>query len=61
MSTITANSISEANELISSGKYKEIILDFDIDADSFFTLATAPHDIKITLTDRNNHAAEIAE
>ena len=48
MSTITANSISEANELISSGKYKEIILDFDIDADSFFTLATAPHDIKIT-------------
>ncbi|BBV64302.1 hypothetical protein [Kluyvera ascorbata] len=61
MSTITANSISEANELISSGKYKEIILDFDIDADSFFTLATAPHDIKITLTDRNNHAAETAE
>lgn len=61
MSTITANSISEANELISSGKYKEIILDFYIDADSFFTLATAPHDIKITLTDRNNHAAETAE
>ena len=61
MSTITANSISEANKLISSGKYKEIILDFDIDADSFFTLATAPHDIKITLTDRNNHAAETAE
>ncbi|MFB5643906.1 hypothetical protein ACEZEZ_19270 [Kluyvera ascorbata] len=61
MSTITANSISEANELISSGKYKEIILDFDIDADSFFTLAAAPHDIKITLTDRNNHAAETAE
>ncbi|STW97408.1 hypothetical protein [Kluyvera ascorbata] len=61
MSTITANSISEANELIFSGKYKEIILDFDIDADSFFTLATAPHDIKITLTDRNNHAAETAE
>ena len=61
MSTITANRISEANELISSGKYKEIILDFDIDADSFFTLATAPHDIKITLTDRNNHAAETAE
>ncbi|MFH7827479.1 hypothetical protein [Kluyvera chengduensis] len=61
MSTITANSISEAKELISCGKYKEIILDFDIDADSFFTLATAPHGIKITLTDRNNHAAETAE
>ncbi|MGU9869033.1 hypothetical protein, partial [Kluyvera ascorbata] len=56
-----ANSISEAKELITCGKYKEIILNFDIDADSFFTLASAPHDIKITLTDSNNHAAEIAE
>ncbi|MFU0888307.1 hypothetical protein ACM26S_20060 [Kluyvera sichuanensis] len=61
MSTITANSISEAKELITCGKYKEIILNFDIDADSFFTLASAPHDIKITLTDRNNHAAKLAE
>ena len=61
MPTITANSISETKELISCGKYKEIILNFDIDADSFFTLATASHDIKITLTDRNNHAAETAE
>lgn len=61
MSTITASSINEAKELINNGNYKEIILNFDIDTDDFFTLASNPHDIKITITDRNNHVSVVSE
>ncbi|WP_434661496.1 hypothetical protein ACMYSL_04305 [Klebsiella sp. MISC125] len=57
MPTITACSMKEAKELINCGKYKEIVLNFDIDADDFFTLATSQQDTKVTITDRNNHSS----
>ena len=38
MPVIIASSIKEANALINGGKYREIILNFDIDADDFFSL-----------------------
>ena len=61
MSTISASSINEAKELINCGKYKEIVLNFDIDADDFFTLATSHHDTKVTIADRNNNSPVTAE
>ena len=61
MPTITACSMKEAKELINCGKYKEIVLTFDIDADDFFTLATSQQDTKVTITDRNNHSSVKAQ
>jgi hypothetical protein len=40
MPVIIASSIKEAKALINGGKYREIILNFDIDADDFFSLAS---------------------
>jgi hypothetical protein len=56
MPTITAGSMKEAKELINCGKYKEIVLNFNIDADDFFTLATSQHATKITISDKNTHS-----
>ncbi len=36
MPVIIASSVKEAKALINGGKYREIILNFDIDADDFF-------------------------
>jgi len=48
--------MKEAKELVNCGKYKEIVLNFDIDADDFFTLATSQHATKITISDKNTHS-----
>ena len=61
MPTITASSMKEAKELKNCGKYKEIVLNFDIDADDFFTLATSHSATKVTITDRNNRSSVKAE
>lgn len=63
MPTITASSMKEAKELMNCGKYKEIVLNFDIDidADDFFTLATSQSATKVTITDRNNRSSVNAE
>ena len=61
MPTITASSMKEAKELMNCGKYKEIVLNFDIDADDFFTLATSQSVTKVTTTDRNNRSSVKAE
>ncbi|HHG8772081.1 hypothetical protein EDF73_105280 [Raoultella sp. BIGb0138] len=61
MPTITASSMQEAKELITCGKYREIVLNFDIDADDFFTLATSQQATKVTILNRNNHSPVKAE
>jgi hypothetical protein len=48
--------MQEAKELIHCGKYREIVLNFDIDADDFFTLATTQSATKVTMINRNNHS-----
>jgi hypothetical protein len=42
MPVIIASSIKEAKELINGGKYREIVLNFDIDADDFFLSPAIP-------------------
>lgn len=61
MPTITASSMKEAKELLNCGKYREVVLNFDIDADDFFTLATSQSSTKVTITDRNNRSSVKAE
>ncbi|EUC91652.1 hypothetical protein HMPREF1569_3924 [Klebsiella oxytoca OK-1] len=53
--------MKEAKELMNCGKYREIVLNFDIDADDFFTLATSQSATKVTITDRNNRSSVKAE
>ncbi|MCT8156405.1 hypothetical protein H0Z14_26110, partial [Klebsiella aerogenes] len=53
MPTIIASSMKEAKELVNARKYREIVLNFDVDADDFFTLATAQRDTKITIANKN--------
>lgn len=36
MPTIIASSMKEAKELVNARKYREIVLNFDVDADDFF-------------------------
>ena len=61
MPTITVSSMQEAKELIHCGKYREIVLNFDIDADDFFTLATSQSATKVTMINRNKHSPVKAE
>ena len=61
MPTITASSMQEAKELIHCGKYREIVPNFDIDADDFFTLATSQSATKVTMINRNKHSPVKAE
>ncbi|HID3484299.1 TPA: hypothetical protein ACXE50_002436 [Klebsiella aerogenes] len=56
MPTIIASSMKEAKELVNARKYREIVLNFDVDADDFFTLATAQRDTKITIANKNRHS-----
>ena len=58
MPVIIASSIKEANALINCGKYREIILNFDIDADDFFSLASHSAGTKISISDRNDRSRE---
>ncbi|ALQ44815.1 hypothetical protein ATN83_0686 [Raoultella ornithinolytica] len=53
--------MQEAKELIHCGKYREIVLNFDIDADDFFTLATSQSATKVTMINRNKHSPVKAE
>lgn len=39
MKSANAKSYKKANELLKSGEYREVVLDFDISADEFFELA----------------------
>ncbi len=48
--------IKEAKALINGGKYREIILNFDIDADDFFSLASHSAGTKISIADRNDRS-----
>ena len=50
MPVIIASSVKEAKALINGGKYREIILNFDIDADDFFSLASHSAGTKISAT-----------
>ncbi|VEB02416.1 Uncharacterised protein [Klebsiella pneumoniae] len=52
MPVIIASSVKEAKALINGGKYREIILNFDIDADDFFSLASHSAGTKISIADR---------
>lgn len=61
MPTITASSMKEAKELMNCGKYREIVLNFDIDADDFFTLAASQSMTKVTITDSNKRSSVKAE
>ncbi|MRT49283.1 hypothetical protein ACMYSP_16130 [Klebsiella sp. R390] len=61
MPTITASSMQEAKELIHCGNYREIVLNFDIDADDFFTLATSQNTTKVTMRNTNHHSPVTAE
>ncbi|XMM80210.1 hypothetical protein QM150_00470 [Klebsiella pneumoniae] len=67
MPVIIASSVKEAKALINGGaniKYREIILNFDIDADDFFSLAShSPQGggqgeagTKISIADRNDRS-----
>ncbi len=38
MPTIIASSMKEAKELVNARKYREIVLNFDVDADDFLPL-----------------------
>lgn len=40
MERATASSLAEVNELLSSGKYKTVVMNFNLSADEFFVLAT---------------------
>ncbi|VAT65756.1 Uncharacterised protein [Klebsiella pneumoniae] len=48
--------LKEAKALINGGKYREIILNFDIDADDFFSLASHSAGTKISIADRNDRS-----
>jgi len=39
MKSATAKSLKKANELLKSGEFREVVLDFNISADEFFELA----------------------
>ncbi|KHJ65237.1 hypothetical protein QU24_25590 [Pantoea rodasii] len=39
MKNASAKSLKKANELLRSGEYREVVLDFNISADEFFELA----------------------
>lgn len=39
MKSTTAKSYKKANELLKSGEFREVVLDFNISADEFFELA----------------------
>lgn len=39
MKSATAKSVKKANELLKSGEFREVVLDFNISADEFFELA----------------------
>ena len=56
MPVIIASSIKEAKALINGGEYREIILNFDIDADDFFSLASHSAGTKISISDRNDRS-----
>jgi len=56
MAVIIASSVKEAKALINGGKYREIILNFDIDADDFFSLASHSAGTKISIADRNDRS-----
>jgi len=53
--------MQEAKELIHCGNYREIVLNFDIDADDFFTLATSQNTTKVTMRNTNHHSPVTAE
>ncbi|MGR9067607.1 hypothetical protein ACP6ES_10985 [Klebsiella quasipneumoniae] len=48
--------LKEAKALINGGEYREIILNFDIDADDFFSLASHSAGTKISISDRNDRS-----
>lgn len=56
MPVIIASSVKEAKALINGGEYREIILNFDIDADDFFSLASHSAETKISISDRNDRS-----
>ncbi|MDP8579720.1 hypothetical protein [Klebsiella pneumoniae] len=56
MPVIIASSVKEAKALINGGKYREIILNLDIDADDFFSLASHSAGTKISIADRNDRS-----
>lgn len=56
MPVIIASSVKEAKALINGGEYREIILNFDIDADDFFSLASHSAGTKISIYDRNDRS-----
>jgi len=56
MPVIIASSVKEAKALINGGEYREIILNFDIDADDFFSLASHSAGTKISIADRNDRS-----
>lgn len=39
MKNASAKSLKKANELLRSGEYREVVMDFNISADEFFELA----------------------
>ena len=61
MPVIIASSVKEAKALINGGKYREIILNFDIDADDFFSLASHSAGTKISIADRNDRSPQSAK
>ena len=50
MPTVKATNLEQARELLNSGKHKAVELDFDVDADTFFSLSTeyCEHGAKIS-------------
>jgi hypothetical protein len=55
MSIAKAHSIKQAWLMLNSGKYKEIELAFDVDADTFFLLSTEYCDHGAKISRHDNH------
>ncbi|AUU91433.1 MULTISPECIES: hypothetical protein [Enterobacteriaceae] len=55
MSIAKAHSLKQVYQMLNSGKYSEIELAFDVDADAFFQLSTEYCDDGAKITRHENH------
>lgn len=55
MSIVKAHSITQAYQMLDSGKHREIELAFDVDADAFFLLSTEYCEQGARITRHDNH------
>lgn len=61
MPVIIASSVKEAKALINGGEYREIILNFDIDADDFFSRQPFGWDKNLHLRPKRSFSGKISK